>query len=80
MLCAIITRYERKDTNRMPIGDEQDTIEIMATVKAECPPHDLHFVAHLCDSDGNLCTVKCCRKCKHEEWVKMPDEREKRRE
>ncbi len=75
MLCAIITRYERKDDARMAIGDEQDTIEVMATVKAECPPHLLKFAGYARDAAGYFCTIHRCDKCGQKEWIRMPEVR-----
>ncbi len=59
---------------------EQDIIEIMATVTKDCPPHLLKFVGYGSTVFSVLCTVHRCDKCGHEEWIPMPDEREKRRE
>ncbi len=59
---------------------EQDTIEVMATVTASCPPHLLKFAGYGRNEDGFFCTIHRCDKCKHEKWIPMPDEREKRRE
>ncbi len=59
---------------------EQDTIEVMATVMKDCPPHLLKFVGYNRDGAGGLRTVQRCAKCRYEQYTPMPDEREKRRE
>lgn len=49
------------------VGEDMDTIEIMAQIKKECPPHDLRRKTE--QRHGMWGTLAWCQKCNFEVWI-----------